>query len=308
MKDKENIKKEEILIFYNSVPYFLEEIKKRGYSITTFFNESLIGLLKKNIFRFCINDNLKLYNPFKKLINNKKVIILFAPAEESFIAFIKNEIPKAKIIYFYWNPAYRVGRPTEFLYKNTEIWTFDKNDAKYYNLNYSNTFYFDNLKIDNHKYNYDILFVGRNKHRKELLLDLKNKFEKIQLRTFFHIVPNRDEKNVEKVPEIKYSDYLELVASSKAILDICPPSQIGLTLRPMESLFFEKKLITNNENIVNEEFYNRNNILILNTETSDNDIINFLKSPYQPIANNIKKNYDFDSWIKRIIDNKPIRK
>lgn len=46
---------------------------------------------------------------------------------------------------------------------------------------------------------------------------------------------------------ISYQENLDNIRKSKCIVDVVQKGQIGLTLRPLESLFFKKKLLTNNK-------------------------------------------------------------
>ena len=179
----------------------------------------------------------------------------------------------------------------------------DKNDAKNYNLKYNNTFYFDTIFSESSIEQNDIVFVGRNKHRKEKLMDLKNQFKKSGFKSLFHIVPNRNEQNPEKVQELSYKEYLKLITGSKAILDIMPPSQVGLTLRPMESIFLNLKIITDNPHIADEPFYNPKNVFILGVDEEEN-LQAFLDLPFAPIESENLKKYDFDNWMERILTNK----
>ena len=70
-----------------------------------------------------------------------------------------------------------------------------------------------------------------------------------------------------------------------------------MTLRALESLFWEKKLITNNELIKNEKFYNKNNIFIIGID-DENEIEMFLKKPYDKSSNKYKSEYDIDAWYE----------
>lgn len=76
--------------------------------------------------------------------------------------------------------------------------------------------------------------------------------------------------------------------------------QEGYTLRTIESLFLSKKLITNNKNIIKEDFYNPNNIFIL--DNNYNNIKKFLERPYKSISNEIKEKYLTRSWVSRFFE------
>lgn len=84
---------------------------------------------------------------------------------------------------------------------------------------------------------------------------------------------------------------------------LCGDGTNGFTLRVLESLFFEKKLITNNINIINCEFYNKNNIFIINKDNLD-DLNDFLKSEYKKIDKKIINYFDYESWLNRFFETK----
>lgn len=97
---------------------------------------------------------------------------------------------------------------------------------------------------------------------------------------------------------MSYSLLLDYVAKSKAILDIVQEGQEGLTLRSMEALFFEKKLITNNQSIIKEKFYRKENIFIIGHDKID-EIEEFMNAAYIKNTEEVLKYYDFNAWINR---------
>lgn len=300
------IKKEEVLIIYNSVPFFENLIQNKGYHIDHLYkDESLSTRIIQKICKKCKVNDYFLFGKWIKNIKNYKIVIAFAPVEDKVIEFIKTKNPNLRIIYWFWNPAYRIGRPTPLHYKLSELWNFDKENAIQYEMQYNNTFYFEEIKpsFDDKSKDYDVVFVGRNKHRSEKLLNIQNQLDQLELKSLFHIVPNRNEENPNNIKELSYQEYIDLISKSKAILDIMPPSQTGLTLRPMESIFLEKKIITDNIHIKEEAFYNKNNIFIVGEDSLEH-LKTFLDSPYEAIPSEIKMNYEFEQWITRIINNK----
>ena len=85
------------------------------------------------------------------------------------------------------------------------------------------------------------------------------------------------------------------------IFDYLQDDQTGLSLRPFESIFFNKKLITNNSNIKNYDFYRKENIFILNYDDISM-LKSFVDSDYLELPKNIIDNYDFQSWSNRFFD------
>lgn len=106
------------------------------------------------------------------------------------------------------------------------------------------------------------------------------------LRTYFHICrdnTSNENSGIDYKPQISYDEILKIVAQSKVIIDLTQEKQSGLTLRPLEAIFFKKKLITNNVNIEKCRFYNKNNIYVIDTENIQIPIT-FFSSPYEEIG------------------------
>ena len=80
-------------------------------------------------------------------------------------------------------------------------------------------------------------------------------------------------------------------------MDIMADNQNGLTLRPMEAMFFKKKLITNNADIINYNFYNSENIFILGQRPLE-EIPAFLDEPVREVPEDILDEYRMENWLE----------
>jgi hypothetical protein len=89
--------------------------------------------------------------------------------------------------------------------------------------------------------------------------------------------------------------------NSSCVLDIAHPFQSGLTIRTIEMLGAHKKIITTNSDIVNYDFFNPKNIMILNRDCSNLDI-DFFKLPYETIDESIIRKYSIENWAETIFD------
>lgn len=251
-----------------------------------------------NIFyKICMKFQLPFIQFFlgkwKNMVREYDEVILFDNGFQKYIPrYIKKKNKNIKVVLWLWNS---INNSNKKFLKNRyidEFWTFDKRDALKYNLNYNTQFYTSEIKLDNSKEkDNDIIFLGKGKNREDIISNFKEKTKKYNLNNNFIIINNDDEF-------IKYEDYLKMIENSKAILEIMTPGQNGLTLRSMEALFFEKKLITNNLNIYNYDFYNPNNVFILGKDNIEN-IKEFINEPYKKINQQIIDYYDYKSWINR---------
>lgn len=90
-----------------------------------------------------------------------------------------------------------------------------------------------------------------------------------------------------------------LVARSRILIDVHHPKQTGLTMRMLESVGAQKKIITTNPDVKNYDFYQQDNILVVdrnNPEIPEG----FLRQPYKPLDNNIYARYSLRMWVKEI--------
>lgn len=223
---------------------------------------------------------------------------------------LKYKKEKTKIIMWHWNKIYKNEiEPNDAVAQQCEQWSFDPDDCNKYHFKF-NTQYF--LKINfNKKFEkkWDVYFLGRDKNRTEKLLKLEKIFKLMGKKINFYLVKSSLDKanpNITYKKNISYKENLRNVIQSNIILDIPILGQKGLTLRVLEALYYKKKLISFNNCLKNEAFYNENNILILNEDDLDCDMIidkikEFLNKPYQESKENdlARKYFSFEEWILR---------
>lgn len=284
-----------IIIREKASDYFLPKIN--NVRICNIYKS---GAYNNLFFRFIRKFNLIFYIYFfnkewTSQIKKYDYFIIFDNGYTNRISkYIKRKNKNIKIIMWFWNSINILNKNIIFDKNIDEFWSFDKNNCLEFGFKYNSQFYSNKVSIpQKNDLKYDCLFVGRNKGRKEFIKKVNTVFQKngLKLKTF--IIDDED-----KI--ISYSDYLELLSNSKTILDIVANYQVGLSLRCMESLFLQKKLITNNLDIVNYDFYNKNNIFVLGIDDI-NKLSDFINSKYVKIDQKIVDNYDFESWLNRII-------
>lgn len=240
-----------------------------------------------------------------KSIDEYEQIILFADYSHTdrLAKYIskKTRLSKTRLIYWYWNPVSISTNPSYI--KNLggyELWSFDMNDSNQFNLKFNTTFYSNQIVLSIEDIAYDIYFVGVNKGRLTKIDELKKLFISLNLNFLAYVVDENNPENT--LPFITVEQNLQNISKTISILDIMQEGQSGLTLRVMESLFFEKKLITTDKQIIKEPFYTPNNIFILEHDKINN-LPDFLSTPYQKIHQDIVDYYDFDSWVRRFFEN-----
>ena len=142
------------------------------------------------------------------------------------------------------------------------IFTFDENDSQ------KNGFIYEYVPYSKHEMIaeqiYDLYFIGSNSGRLPIIcaIDTCSKMKDKSIKFLFQVsgtekksqVPSDSIEYINK--NIEYNKVLQYVASSNCILEIIKNGQSGATLRYYEAVCYNKKLLTNNKNVVNLPFYN----------------------------------------------------
>ena len=240
-------------------------------------------------------------------IKNYDEIILFDTGNAiGLIRWIKGRYPDKRVILYYWSPVAETAHEQEARDLGAELWSFDPGDCKKYGLHYNSQFFIGE-NMQPHTANgktdaADVFFVGQDKDRAKTLTDLKTLFERNGIRWYFNLVRYKGTDPSPDLPyygPMKYGEVLENVAASKAVIDLVYGEQTGLTLRPLEALYYKKKLITNMKNIVNFRIYDPENIFLLGADDPDK-LPAFITSPYDDRNHAaLCDYYDMAGWIGR---------
>lgn len=283
---------------------FSSYIKEEGVKVSPLYKKAgFVELRLGTILRkLKINET---YNICDELLNSKEDLIIFDSGitEPSILRYLAKTFRNKRLIFYYWNPVRFSISPLK-IPKEFEVWSYSITDCEKYGLKYNSTFYFPNdfcneTSSNNQAISQDVFFIGKDKNRKKGLARIKSLFDNHHITYEFYITathPRFQKKGYKK--SISYKKSLEYVNSSNAILDYYFDPTAGLSLRAMESLFFKKKLITNNISIKRYDFYNKRNIFILD-ENNENDLVSFIADSFCDISEDIRKKYTFKEWLKR---------
>lgn len=285
--------------FYNN-----ERNKYAGVRATNIFRKigPLGRILRKLIATFRLPGMGYFFNDWKYNIDDYDLFIISSSKYSLEIAKYIRKRSKKKIVHWYWNPVSTDINPDKIRGYSSDFYSFDEEDCRRYGLNYISTYYFSTIQLPTNKVINDIYFIGADKGRLNDLLALRKIFEQHGLRVAMHITKSVHSKKINDYafqPTIPYTQALEGISKSRAILDYVQAGQTGISQRPMESLFFKKKLITNDTDICQYDFYNENNIFILGKDDINN-LQEFINSPYAEIDQQIIEQYDFSNWLNKL--------
>ncbi|MBZ9625187.1 capsular biosynthesis protein CpsH [Clostridium sp. FP2] len=201
------------------------------------------------------------------------------------------------------------------------ILSFDRQDTfKYTDIKFRPLFYINEFKKElrtDNKYKYDISFCGTiHSDRYAIIKEVIDICKKIKLSFhnfcylqskfiyYFYKITKHEFLYVKKrnfsFVKASSQEISDVVDESRVVLDIQHPKQTGLTMRTIEMVGMNKKLVTTNAEIKEYDFYNCNNILIIdrnNINISDG----FLLTKYVPLDTNIYDKYSITAWVQDIL-------
>ena len=160
--------------------------------------------------------------------------------------------------------------------------SFDKADCERYGFVY-HPLVFSDIKFDNEvKVENDVFFLGKAKNRLRNIVRMFEYLQNYGLKCDFYLVGVNKEDQVypDLIHYIEGMDYLtnlQLVRKSRCLLEIMQESGTGFTQRGCEAVCLGKKLLTNNQYINEEPFFNPRYISTFKSvDDIDRDFINHI--------------------------------
>lgn len=232
-----------------------------------------------------------------------------------YIVRLKKKYPDKQIVCWCWNPINKKNKEAFRQIGNVvPVWSYSPADCKRYGMKYNTQFFFDSL-IPDHAPGADepkasgsapkALFIGREKSKRaEMLERIFSELEASGAVVEKHLVKKLDRhgilKYVTRENLIPYRDVLKMTADADILIDCYGSDTAGCSLRPLESMFFGKKLVTDNPSLMEYDFYDSHNIYVFGHE--DRSLKEFMEEPFVPVPDEIKNEYRFSRWLQRFLE------
>lgn len=320
-----------ILFFYT--PFFsyekeiIKELEEKGAEVWAFnerpsdkvFLRILIRLNKKLIEKYIIDY-------YKKVMDSVVGIdfdYVFVLKAESFTpkvaSLVKNRCPNSNFIRYFWDSVENYKDVDKVSKYFDDIFTFDSNDSDKYGYTFLPLFYtrsYEDIANADIPQKYDLMFAGTiHSDRYTFISAITTQIQQLggacyswfflPSKILYYKMKFQDKKmRAAKMTDFSFvpmsrDELMNFYSKSRIQIDIQHPKQTGLTMRTIETLGAKKKLITTNPHVKEYDFYNPSNILIVDRE---NPVISidFLKSHWEEVPNDIYTKYSLRSWLNTI--------
>jgi len=305
-------------------------ILNNGYEVDYFDERTSNNSLMKAVFRFKkdLLDKIiqKYYTNILEQIKNKKYDYFFLikgeVVTENFIVEFKKNNPTAKLVYYSYDSMNNNNQnSTQILKYFDRCFSFDFEDVKKYPFfKLKHLFfgpdYLSNTSLKTKERQYDISFVGT-LHSNRFNV-MKSIFEKFDDSFVFLYSPakwwfalnkltNKEYRKIRwsdvSFSKLSQTEVATIFKSSKSVLDVQRFGQSGLTARTFEVLAAGAILITTNQYIKQAEFYNENDVIIIEDILKLGNIEDIKIKIENHVINTSKMDkYYVDNWVNEFFE------
>lgn len=298
----------------------VEHLKNKGVDVT-FIDSNKINFTYKNtpqrIKNFFSKTFLK--KNIKKNYRHNTIVEIIKVLEMQDIILIVNpdhfrpeivnnlKLKTKKYIAYNYDSLARNPLPENYLELFDTVFSFDVNDIKENpNLKPLTNFNYLEKKINNKPQNKAFIILLHSLEREIILKKIADSFDKQKINNYEFIVVDpvlkKTNKNIIKLEKpLSLEVIYDKMNNSEILIDLVRENQSGLSFRFFEAMALHKKIITNNKSILEYDFYNENNILLIDDKFTKIPG-DFLIKPYESLSEEIYNKYTIDNWVKTVFE------
>ncbi|OEE68785.1 hypothetical protein A1OO_07015 [Enterovibrio norvegicus FF-33] len=304
----------------------VQEMKRIGYDShlldhADFIRFSYSGKIERVLSKL---HNLFNKEPYKKLKTSQNtmsylngylsgkdfdVVIMTSPDvfNQEHFELIKSK--SKKMVAVLWDSLSKAPRNIERLQYFDKVFSFESDDCSKYGLEPITNFIKPELvRLEKPiAYEYDIFMVMTyDKVRCKYIEDILEANKNLKAKILVHSGSCKNERKI-KHPMMEFittpvlnSELVSFIERSRVILDVSYDYQKGLSFRPYEALAWEKKLVTNNDKIMQYDFYSKENFFVLGRDKKIPE--NFINLDFKPVSSAVREKYMLSSWIEKVLN------
>lgn len=243
---------------------------------------------------------------WKKQVDDYDVVVYIASEySPSILGWVHKHNSHARLVNYFWDKVSisRYPIPQEPFIEN---WSFNKPDCDQYGLRYNPQFFCPTIDLSGKEPEFDTVCIcadraGKWKHRLQMVRDCYQLCSENGIKAFFHFYTGNKDAAGEPFARdylLSEDEYYDIVSRGKSVIEVVEPGQEWVTLRTFEALSNHKKLITNNQSILAEDFYSPANVFVLGHD-DPSGLKAFLEAPFDEEKYATVMNYSVDSWADR---------
>lgn len=313
--------------FWHYDEHIVNKLKEKGVeayhiNIGAFTHKNFGARVKNAMSKVFIGKNLKhekrqefIIDSLKEIGKQDQILVINPESIEERVHEVIRNYTERNIAYLYdsmsRNPAQHI------LHFFDTVFSFDDEDVKEYGFKkITNYNYLKYCPSEEQNPHLDLFYItSYDTQRLQKLNILINQIDNLNI-DFKTIVAGKkswknkitqivDSKNINiikfRTKNIPQQSLPKIYKNTKVILDLQRDNQMGLSFRIFEAMALEKKFITDNRTIKNYDFYNPENILILNDDFSNIEK-SFFETDYQKLPEGIYYKYTLDNWVNTVFN------
>lgn len=230
---------------------------------------------------------------------------------------LKSTHPKARFILYLWDSVQNRPKSVQNFTHFDKVLTFDSVDALQYGIGLRPLFFTPEFETpESTAHQFDISFIATmHSDRHEVVSKLIQRLPShvvtywyfyLQAKWVFYLYKltkksfRQSTVNTFKFNPIDKLSLKQVFHASKAILDIEHPKQNGLTMRTLETVGANKKLITTNPKVKEYDFFREENIIVIDRNNPDIPS-QFWDTEYQKLPDAIYEKYQLKNWLIEVL-------
>lgn len=203
-------------------------------------------------------------------------------------------------IAYYWDTVEIVPRKQEITRYFDRVFSFDPSDCKKYGFEFqTNFYYYENEPCETRYQTYNLSTLDE---RTDTIEEVAMAMEKAGISYLFKGFREKPFTSafIQYTPRLSYHQMMDETKYCDVLLDVTKTGQRGLTFRPFEALGLNKKLITTNAEIKEYEFFDPENILIVEPGRIKVEK-EFFERPFKKIPDRIRERYHIKQWLTNVL-------
>ena len=258
-------------------------------------------------------------NELRRLGAARYDLILIIQGEcifEPTLRMLRTEFPTARLVFYTWDSLSNKPHSKKQLRLYDECFSFDEVDAARSRIHFRPLFFTRGFeRVAPVQPEFDISFVGtihsdryrivrriarqlQDPSRAYWYLYLQAPWMYAARKYFTNTVADAARSEFRFAP-LSRATVQEIFLKSRAMLDIEHPGQRGLTMRTLEALGSQTKLVTTNATASAYDFYDAQNIAIIN-RNKPRIPAGFLTTPFRPVPEAIHNRYRLETWVREV--------